>query len=603
MISHYFLRPEWLLTLLPLLLCFPLWKILSQGHTVGGLLAPHLAARLVVQAHTHKAPLLLLCLCWALASLAAAGPTLGKQPLPTLQSNSVHLILLDASLQTRAQDIAPDRFRHLKYKAQDILNRAQGEQIALIAYSGDAFTITPLTNDPESALHMLAGVQPEIMPDPGLQPLQAFQEAEKVLQQAGYHQADITWLSAGILQQDMQDIYRFLTDKQRQGRFRVSVIAVGEEQSQPIRQADGQLLKDTFGQVIFATLNAPLLQRITQLTKGVYFQATTTHEDIEALQALRNQVPLSSLSDGIPSGKTADQAVDLGPYIALILLPLLLWLARRSALLMLFLLPFTLPSSPAWATATSVNLSWWKKPFYNQEQQAFHALQQQDYEHSLSLSQQTLLRGEAHYRLGNYQEAIQEFQQLDSAEAAYNTGNSHMQLHQYLEAIDAYQQALERHPQWQEALDNKKLAEELLQQEEEQQEADEQQNENDSNKQEEQNQEQQDSSSQQPNDANEDNHSDNHSDPTEQKDSQEHNESEEIDQPNNEQADSETQEPETQENQATPEGIRAQWDDLSDEEKKELEQLLQRLDADPSALLRQRLLREAKRRHATRRPL
>ena len=80
---------------------------------------------------------------WVLISFAAAGPSWLKQAVPVVQNQNATVIVLDLSLSMLAKDLTPDRLTLAKYKLIDVLRRGADGQMALIVYSGDAYTVSP----------------------------------------------------------------------------------------------------------------------------------------------------------------------------------------------------------------------------------------------------------------------------------------------------------------------------------------------------------------------------------------------------------------------------------------------------------------------------
>jgi Ca-activated chloride channel homolog len=66
--------------------------------------------------------------------------------------------------------------------------------------------------------------------------------------------------------------------------------------------------------------------------------------------------------------------------------------------------------------------------------------------------------GTALYRAGEFKDAAQTFARIDSAEGHYNQGNSWLMHGAYDEAIKSYDRALQKRPDWKEALENRNLA-------------------------------------------------------------------------------------------------------------------------------------------------
>ena len=168
--NFHFLRPMWLLALLPgLLMAFFLWRQRRRGGTWHQVIDQNLLPYLIdtQQSGSKSAPLFLLLVTWLLASIALAGPTWTRLPQPTQQSSDALIILLDLSPSMNAADVEPSRIVRARRKLTDVLAaRAEGMS-ALIAYAGDAHVVTPLTDDADTIIEMLPALDPDIMPVAG----------------------------------------------------------------------------------------------------------------------------------------------------------------------------------------------------------------------------------------------------------------------------------------------------------------------------------------------------------------------------------------------------------------------------------------------------
>ena len=80
----HFIRPEWLLALLPVaVISLLFWRRHSQQSAWKQYIAPHLSQLLITQSVTNKSqPKWLLTACWLIAVIALAGPAVNKQNLP-----------------------------------------------------------------------------------------------------------------------------------------------------------------------------------------------------------------------------------------------------------------------------------------------------------------------------------------------------------------------------------------------------------------------------------------------------------------------------------------------------------------------------------------
>ena len=605
MADFHFLRPWWLLALLPLALFY--WRLLVMQKTQSGWhqwLPQHLAHVLVNSGgkqsswSAHR-----LGLFWLISSTALAGPTWERLPQPVYQLETGQVVIMDMSPSLLAEDIEPNRLTQLRFKAMDLVKSGLDGDTGLIAYADDAFTISPLTADNNNLLNLIPSLSPQIMPNAGSEPLRALKLADELLTNAGYAEGDIYWLTDGIATSELNALSSYL----RKQPHRVSILGIGTTDGAPVRSADGSLLKDRFNQPVIAKLTPSRLQDLASLTGGIY---QTVRRDNDDVAALVNQPPLTREGKDADQQQQGDQWRDNGPFLALLLIPLVLFSWRRGGslgcwLLLAGWLPLSLSSGSAYAAPQQADAApgWW----LNQEQQAQQLLEQEQYQAAAELSEQPFRQGVAHYRAGNYQAAIDRFAQLDSAQGWYNRGNALAQLQQFEAARDSYEQALKRRSDWPEAEENKALMEQLLEQQQQQdgeqkgQQGDDGEQ-DDSRDQQGQNQGENQNNGQQ--DAEQQNNSaDQQQDPQgqqqgdgdqqqqrqqQQSESEQQQQAQQGEQPQNTEA-------ERQRNQQTQ--FR---DDIDPEKAQQLEQWMKRIPDDPSILLRNKMLLESQRRNQRR---
>lgn len=104
---------------------------------------------------------------YAAMFLALAGPSWRKQPQPLWQDRSPLVIALDLSERILATGLPPSRLQRARGNRHEILRRRGGGQMALVAYAGDAFTVSPLTEDAANIALYLDALHPNVMPSRG----------------------------------------------------------------------------------------------------------------------------------------------------------------------------------------------------------------------------------------------------------------------------------------------------------------------------------------------------------------------------------------------------------------------------------------------------
>jgi len=184
----HFLRPLWLLVVLPALLIW--WRLLRHQDRMTSwrqIMDPHLIEHLTVGESSHRGlrPIQLLLVTWVVCAVALAGPSWRMEPSPFANDEAGLVVLLKVSGTMLASDVQPSRLERAKHKVRDLLELRTGSSTGLIVYSGSAHLVMPLTRDDRIISTMLEDLTPALMPVDGDALAQALQLAEQVLQKSG----------------------------------------------------------------------------------------------------------------------------------------------------------------------------------------------------------------------------------------------------------------------------------------------------------------------------------------------------------------------------------------------------------------------------------
>ena len=182
--DFHFLRPIWLLALIPAFIFFiAMWRIntvvTAWDKAIDKSLLPYLLDRSKNAA--QRTPLLLLFSAWVLSTIAMAGPVWEQLPQPVQKREDSLVIVMDLSLSMFAPDHNPTRLDLAKRKLRDILALREEGQTALIVYAGDAHVVTPLTDDVVTIDALTPSLSPNIMPLCGSNPMSAIDMAINLL--------------------------------------------------------------------------------------------------------------------------------------------------------------------------------------------------------------------------------------------------------------------------------------------------------------------------------------------------------------------------------------------------------------------------------------
>lgn len=581
--DFHFLRPEWLIGLIPLLLLYLVLNyFVRQQSGWQSVIANHLTKHLLTSEYTkqHRPPLYLLALGWIIAVISLAGPAWEKLPQPVFQLNEGKIIVLDLSLSMRSTDLVPDRLTRAKFKIIDLVKLIGEGETGLVAYAGDAFTISPLTTDVQNLTTLIPSLTPEIMPVPGSDPTLALQQAISLLANAGYTEGEIFLITDGVDSDQMQEVLSIVN----RSNYRVSVLGVGTKDGAPIKQTNGELLKDSRGGIIIPQLPERNLSNIARQGNGRYVTIQSTDQDINYLvsqEVLNREASNIDESDD----NFGDEWKEMGHYLILILLPFAAYAFRKGVVLIFVigLLPIDA------ARAESV---WWKSIFQTQDQQGQKLFEEQNYADAAQTFEDPLRAGSAHFRGEDYGSALDQFSRSQDPESLYNAGNALAHLGQIDEAIAVYEEVLKQVPDHADAIANKALLEQAKEEQEQQ--------EQEQDQQQEQNQDQNSDQQQDQNDQDQQNADQQNSDQQNQSESGSENQDQSAEQSDQESESDEQESEEEQGQEDQREGSESEGEgqqqaaeaELTEEEKEQmqrLETLLRKVPDDPAFLLKRKM--------------
>lgn len=635
--NFHFLRPQWFWILIPVVLAYVWLKI--SGRTFSGwqsVIPPHLYQHMVKGKLEKNAtpPFGLLVFTWCVTTLALAGPTWEKLPQPVYQVKQGHVVVIDMSLSMRATDITPDRLTRAKYKAIDLVNAIGEGEMGLVAYAGDSFVISPLTQDASNITALLPSLSPEIMPVPGSDPLLGIESAATLLTNAGYQTGNIYWITDGIEVDQQVELQEYVSGLP----FTVNLLAIGTSEGAPIRQVNGELLKSVKGAIVVPTMDASRLRGVASASGGQFATLTPNDGDINSL-INASLLERDSDQDESEDNNQGDAWEEVGPYLLLLVLPLAAYGFRKGLIFSLVFFTNALlfvgtvgvvPSAQAQQTASDERaysdsgsaIPTWQQPFLNQDQEGLHHFDAKNYSAAASTFEDAAWQGAAHYKAGNYEAALAAYSQLDTLDGIYNQGNALAQLGQFDEAIERYQQVLDLDQNHQDAAANKALLEQLQSEQENQNQddnGDQQNQDSDSEQGEQPNSDQQqdqssdssdsqsDESQSQSEDADAQNESEqgDKDDQTEQSPSSETEDNAQQSDAEQQQSQAENEQSEGENPEEQPTSAQASQEELTDEQREQqqrMENLMRRVPDDPAFLLKRKMLLEAQKRQRQRMP-
>jgi Ca-activated chloride channel family protein len=218
--------------------------------------------------------------------IAAARPQWGSGT-ETITRKGIDLaIVLDTSKSMAAADVAPSRLARGLRAASSLLDRMEGDRVALVTFAGKPAVTCPLTLDHEAVRLFLDSVDVESVSVPGTALAAAIAEGIRSL---GPPSAEGTEAKgrAIIVISDGEDheggVEAAIQAAKRSGVV-VFGIGCGTDQGAPIPEGEsGAYKKDAQGKLITTRLDERPLRTLAVETGGKYYRATGAEGEVEEI--------------------------------------------------------------------------------------------------------------------------------------------------------------------------------------------------------------------------------------------------------------------------------------------------------------------------------
>ena len=282
--EFHFLYPYWFL-LLPLigLLFWWLAKRNTKSQAWQHFIDERLRPFVISGQDSSGTAWLRYCMLFAslVAVIALAGPSWQKRELPAFQKQQGLVAVLDLSQSMYAQDVKPDRLSRARFKLLDLLKIRDEGQTGLVVFAGDAFAVSPLTDDVDNIIEQVKNLSPAIMPSQGSAVSTGIDEAVKLLQQAGYSNGDILVFTDGVASQSKS---QNSAKSANAAGFRVSVASVGTAEGAPVPSSQNDVYRNAQGQAILAKVNNDALDNVANSGGGVFSKTSLAIKTSSALK-------------------------------------------------------------------------------------------------------------------------------------------------------------------------------------------------------------------------------------------------------------------------------------------------------------------------------
>ena len=185
---------------------------------------------------------------------------------------------VDVSKSMLAEDVAPNRLEKSKQLVSQLINQLGSDRIGIIAYSGSAFPVLPMTSDYAVAKMFLQSMNPTMISSQGTSIDQAIDLANiKFFDKKDKTNKLLILISDG---EDHTDNAETAAEDAQKNGIKIITIGVGTEKGGPIPLKRNGVVesfqRDKDDQVVITKRNAEILSKIANSSKGGYVDGNST---------------------------------------------------------------------------------------------------------------------------------------------------------------------------------------------------------------------------------------------------------------------------------------------------------------------------------------
>ena len=282
--AFHWIRPGWLAAIPAFALIWWLVRRRDRGKHVANPLAlpPHLLDVLTVNRTAARGvrSIDLIILTFMVAALAAAGPTWQRIPNPFFSETAPLIVAVELTDTMRANDVSPTRLERAKLKLLDLMGLRTGGRTALVAFAGSAHLVLPPSEDPEILKPFLEGLDPYIMPRPGVNGMAAVALAHDILVREDTP-GSILLMTDGL---DAADVAALTDYRARADAAGIVILVFGTEAGGLVQRADGGFVTDADGRRLPNGIDLANIEMLDDIAGITVIRSTTDNADLRHVQ-------------------------------------------------------------------------------------------------------------------------------------------------------------------------------------------------------------------------------------------------------------------------------------------------------------------------------
>ena len=233
----------------------------------------------------QTAKTVLLVVTVALLATALGRPQFGSRVETVRREGQDIVIALDLSASMVAEDMAPNRLQKAKFAVAELIDRLEGDRVALVAFAGDAFVQIPLTLDYGAATLFLNAMDTDMMSVQGTNLGQAVEVALGAFAETDRRHRVLVVITDG---EDHEGEVDDAVERALEAGVRIYTVGIGSAAGVPMPEldADGRsrgFTRDTDGTVVTTRLDEATLQIMATRTGGAYYHASPAGAELALL--------------------------------------------------------------------------------------------------------------------------------------------------------------------------------------------------------------------------------------------------------------------------------------------------------------------------------
>ena len=362
----------------------------------------------------------------AVCLLALAGPAWRQAPQSFNRSSDTLVVLLDVSRSMLAGDLTPSRLDRARLKVKESLRRRTRGRTGLVAFSGHAFTVAPITTDTATVLNLLDVLAPDIMPSRGSNVAAAIARGQRLLEQAGARQGRLLLLADSAGGQRAVDAARNL----RAAGHALLVLGAATRDGAPVPDMQGGFLRGRDSGLALSRPDEDALLRLAREGGGAYRRISADNSDLEELLGRGRPARAGAERSDVQAQRWRDE----GPLLLILLAPLAALAFRRGWVLLVLVLvaPLAAFAADGWFTTS--------------DRQGMRAFSQGHFRRAEALFEDPAWKAAALYRQGRFLAAARLLEPSPAPADRYNRATALARAGHIPTAIRLYEELLLEHP-------------------------------------------------------------------------------------------------------------------------------------------------------------